>query len=116
MCFFSFFVQKKKRKGKLTMQVCPAPDVFEYSIPDYPLHLKPWSSQVKVPNAPPENGNAEEERKQQRRTREFFRFIRNAMSRDPTIQHDTIMSNGESVGAASLWHIHQYHTRKTNKQ
>lgn len=82
------------------------PDVFVYSIPDYPLHLKPWN-----PGNNSTTAAQDAERRQQKRTREFFRFVRNAPTEE--IQHDTYMSNGESVGAASLWHIHHQHERRT---
>lgn len=85
-----------------TTEGSPPPDIFEYSIPDFPLHLKPWN---------PEQCELDK-KQQQKRTREFFRFVRTASGGKP-IQHDTIMSNGESVGAASLWHIHHHYEKRS---
>ena len=89
---------------------CIPPDSFIYSIPDYPLHIKPW-----IPNEPftsTQTGMTlkdKEDRHQQKRTRDFFKYAR---SSPYPIKHDNIMSNGESVGAASLWYIHHHYGRR----
>ena len=85
------------------------PDHFVYAIHDFPLHLEPYK---------PENTSKEKaDRKEQKRTREFFRFIRTQNIDE--LKHDMIMHNGVKCGTAGLHHIvNQYKRRgtKTRKQ
>ena len=87
------------------------PDVFVWSIQDWPLHLKPWSASGESPATT----TVEQERQLQKRSRDFFRYLRTAEAQH-AIGHDSIMSNGESVGAASMWYINHQHEKRVKSQ
>ena len=107
--------QQESAPEELSTQF-PEPDHFVYAIGDSPLHLKPFTS----PNAPPftspnalpildKREKQEKDRKEQKHTRDFFRFVR---AHKNTLQHDTVMDNGETIGVASLLHLKNQYQRK----
>lgn len=56
----------------------------------------------------------EGERREQRRTRDFFKFVR-VHAGSPHLQHLTVMDNGETCGTASLLHLVSQHKRRATK-